>query len=84
MEIETIKKSQTEATLEMEYLRNRTGTIDTITTNRIQEIKERLSGTEDIIEDIDMSVKENEMPNVKISSPKLSEKQGYIIKTNTK
>jgi hypothetical protein len=74
MEIETIKKSQTEATLEMEYLRNRTGTIDTITTNRIQEIKERLSGTEDIIEDIDMSVKENEMPNVKISSPKLSEK----------
>ena len=41
MEIEAIKKTQTEGILEMENLVKRTETIDTSITNRIQEMKER-------------------------------------------
>jgi hypothetical protein len=52
MEIETIKKTQMEATLEMENLGKRTGTTDTSITGRIQEIEERISGVEDTIEEI--------------------------------
>ena len=44
MEIETIKKSQRETTLELENLRKRSGVIDASITNRIQEIEERISG----------------------------------------
>ena len=51
MEKETIKKSQMEATLEMENL----GTSDARITNRIQEMEEKISG----VEDNDTSVKEN-------------------------
>jgi predicted nucleic acid-binding Zn-ribbon protein len=59
MEIETIKKTQMEATLEMDNLRKRTGATDASITNRIQEIEDRISGIEDTIEDIDTLVKEN-------------------------
>jgi hypothetical protein len=45
MEIETIKKSQRETTLELENLRKRSGIIDTSITNRIQEIEEKTSGS---------------------------------------
>jgi hypothetical protein len=55
MEVETIKKSQRETTLEIENPGKRSGVI----TNRIQEIEERISGAEDIIENIDTTVKEN-------------------------
>jgi len=55
MEIETIKKTQLEATLEMESLGKRTINIDPSITNRIQEIEERISN----IQEIDTSVKEN-------------------------
>jgi hypothetical protein len=51
MEIETIKKSQREATLEMENLEKRSGVTDASITNRIQETEG--------IEDIDTTVKEN-------------------------
>jgi prefoldin subunit 5 len=57
MEIETIKKSQRETTLEIENLGKRSGVIDASITNRIQEI-ERISGAEDTIENIDTTVKE--------------------------
>ena len=57
MEIETIKKSQSETTLEIETLGKRSGVIDASITNKIQEIKERISGIEDTIEDT--TVKEN-------------------------
>ena len=40
IEIEVIKKTQTERTLEMENLGKRTGTTETSITNRIQEIEE--------------------------------------------
>jgi cell fate (sporulation/competence/biofilm development) regulator YmcA (YheA/YmcA/DUF963 family) len=59
MEIETIKKSQRETTLEIENLEKRSGVIDASTTNRIQEIEERISGAEDTIENINTRVKEN-------------------------
>jgi predicted nucleic acid-binding Zn-ribbon protein len=57
MEIETIKKSQRETTLEIENLGKRSGAIDASITNRIQEIEERISGAEDTIENIDTTVK---------------------------
>ena len=46
MEVETIKKSQREKTLEIENLGKRTGAIDESITNRIQEMEERISGAE--------------------------------------
>ena len=42
VEIKTIKKSQREANLEMEYLGKRTGVIDTSINNKIQEMKDRI------------------------------------------
>jgi len=59
LEIETIKKSQRETTLEIEKLGKRSGVIDASITNKIKEIKERISGAEDIIEIIDKTGKEN-------------------------
>ena len=59
MEIETLKKTQRETTLEMENIGKRSGITDANITNRIQEIEERLSGTEDTIENNDTTVKEN-------------------------
>jgi predicted nucleic acid-binding Zn-ribbon protein len=59
MEIEAIKKSQRETSLEIENIRKRSGVIDSSITNRIQEIEERISGIEDTIENIDTPVKEN-------------------------
>jgi hypothetical protein len=54
MEVETIKDSQRETTLEIENLGKRSGVIEASITNRIQEIEERMSGAEDNIRNIDM------------------------------
>jgi hypothetical protein len=59
MEVETIKKSQKETTLEIENLGKRSGVIDGSITNRIQEIEEIISGAEYTIENIDTTVKKN-------------------------
>ena len=59
MEVETIKKSQSETSLEIENLGKDSGVIDSSINHRIQEIEERLSGAEDTIENIDSTVKEN-------------------------
>ena len=59
MEVETIKKSQRETTLEIENLGKKSGTIDASISNRIQEMEERISGSGDSIENIDTTVKEN-------------------------
>jgi hypothetical protein len=59
MEIETIKKSQRETTLEIENLGKRSGVMDASITNRIQEIGQRISRAEDTIKNIDTAVKEN-------------------------
>jgi hypothetical protein len=59
MEVETIKKSQRETTLEIEILGKKSGTMDASISNRIQEIEERISGAEDYIENMDTTIKEN-------------------------
>ena len=59
MEVETIKKSQRENTLEIEILGKKSGAIDTSITNSIQEMEKRISGAEKTIGNIDTTVKEN-------------------------
>ena len=54
-----IKKTQTGGIMGMKNLGKRTGTTDANITNRIQEMKRRISGIKDMIEDIDTSIKEN-------------------------
>jgi hypothetical protein len=45
-EVETMKKTQRETTLEIETLGKKSGTIDASISNRIQEMEARISGTE--------------------------------------
>ena len=59
IEGETIKKTQIEATLEMENLGKRSETTDASINHRIQEIEEKISGVDDTLEDTDTMVKEN-------------------------
>jgi uncharacterized coiled-coil protein SlyX len=56
-EVETIKKKQMEANLEMEG--KRSGITDVSITNRIEKIEERISSINDTIKEIDKTVKEN-------------------------
>jgi TolA-binding protein len=65
MEVETIKKSQRETTLEIETLGKKLGTIDESIGNRIQEMEQRISGAEDSIENMDTTIKK--MQNAKRS-----------------
>jgi predicted nucleic acid-binding Zn-ribbon protein len=58
-EVDTIKKTQSEATLQIENLGKKSGTIDVSISNRIQEMEERVSGVEDSIENICTTIKEN-------------------------
>jgi hypothetical protein len=58
-EVDTIKKTQSKATLEIETLGRKSGTIDASISNRIQEMEERRSGTEDSIENISTTIKGN-------------------------
>jgi predicted nucleic acid-binding Zn-ribbon protein len=51
-EVDTIKKTKSEATLEIKALEKKSGPIDANISNRIQEIEERISGAEDSIENI--------------------------------
>jgi uncharacterized coiled-coil protein SlyX len=57
--VDTIKKTQSEATLEIETLGKKSRTIDLSISNRIQEMEERISGAEDSIENIGTTIKEN-------------------------
>ena len=57
-EVDTIKKTQSEATLEIETLGKKSGTIDASISNRIQEMEERISDAEDCIENMDITIKE--------------------------
>ena len=58
-EVDTIKKTQSEATLKIETLGKKFGTIDVSISKRIQEMEERISGAEDSIENIGTTIKEN-------------------------
>jgi hypothetical protein len=59
MEVETIKKSQRQTTLETETQGKKPGTIVASINNRIQEMEERISGADDSIDDMDTTIKEN-------------------------
>jgi hypothetical protein len=58
-EIDTIKKTQSEATLEIETVGKKSGTINGSISNRIKETEERISGAEDSIENIGTIIKDN-------------------------
>jgi predicted ribosome quality control (RQC) complex YloA/Tae2 family protein len=58
-EVDTIKKTHSEATLEIETLGKISGTIDASISNRIQEMEERISTAEDSIENMGRTIKEN-------------------------
>jgi predicted nucleic acid-binding Zn-ribbon protein len=58
-EVDTIKKTQSAAKLEIETLGKKSGTTDASISNRIQEMEERISGAEDSIENIGTTIKEN-------------------------
>ena len=53
MKIEAIKKIQTEGTVDMKNLGKRTEKLYISTTNKTQEMEERISDIEDIIQEID-------------------------------
>jgi predicted nucleic acid-binding Zn-ribbon protein len=54
--VDTIKKTQSEATLEIETQGKKSGAIDVSISNRIQETEERISGTEDSIENMGITI----------------------------
>jgi predicted nucleic acid-binding Zn-ribbon protein len=56
-EVDTIKKTKNEATLEIETLGKKSGTIDARISNRIQDMEERISGAEDSLENIGTTIK---------------------------
>ena len=58
-EVDTVKKTQSEETMETEILGKKSGTIDASINNRIQEMEERISGAEDSIGNMDTAIKEN-------------------------
>ena len=70
--MEVMKKTQTEGRLDMENLGKRIGTAKTSITNRIQEIEERISDSEDTIEKLNTLSKENSKSN-KFSSQNIQE-----------
>jgi predicted nucleic acid-binding Zn-ribbon protein len=51
-EVDTIRKTQSEAMLEIETLGKKSGTTNASISNRIQEMEERISGAEDSIKNI--------------------------------
>ena len=65
MEVDTIKKTQSDTTLEIENQGKKSGNIDVSISNRIQEMEERISGAEDSIENI--STTKKKMQNAKRS-----------------
>ena len=60
MEVETIKKTQSETTLETENLGKKSGNIYVSISNRIQDMEERISGAGNSIENMGTTIKENE------------------------
>jgi gas vesicle protein len=58
-ELDTIKKIQSEAMLEIKNIGKKSGSIDSSISNRTQEMEERMSGVEDSIENIGTTIKDN-------------------------
>ena len=64
MEVETIKESQREITLEIESQGKKSGTIKGSISDRIEETEERISSAEDSIHNMDTTIKENKEVSV--------------------
>jgi prefoldin subunit 5 len=62
-EVDTMKKTHSEATMEIETLGKKSGTINASIRNRTQEMEERISGAEDSIENMGTTIKK--MQNAK-------------------
>jgi hypothetical protein len=58
-EVGTIKKTQSEATVEIEKLGKKSGIINGTISNRILEMEERISVAEDSMQNIGTTIKEN-------------------------
>ena len=58
-EMDTIKKTQKETTLEVEILKKKSGVTEASISNRLQEMEERILGAKDNIENIDKTVRED-------------------------
>jgi hypothetical protein len=81
MEIETVKKSQRETTLEIENLGKRPGVMGASITISIQEIEERIIGVKNTIENIDTTVK-LKVKCKKLLTPNIQEIQDTNRRTN--
>ena len=79
-EVDKIKKTQSEATLEIETLGKKSGNIDASISNRIQDMEEIISGAEDSIENISTTIKENAKCK-KILTQNIQENPGHNEKT---
>jgi hypothetical protein len=75
VEIESLKKTQTEEILEIENIGKKIETTDARITNRRQEMEERISGRKDTIEEINLS--KNMLKVKKIPDTKHPENLGY-------
>lgn len=80
-ELELIKKTQTEKTLELENLEKRSGTTKVSITNRIQEMEERISGAEDTLAEMDTSLKEK-IKSEKFQSQNIQELKDAMKRQN--
>ena len=58
MEVEK-NKTQRETTVEIEILEKKSGTMVASISNRIQEMEERISGSDDSIKNMDTTIEEN-------------------------
>jgi predicted nucleic acid-binding Zn-ribbon protein len=81
-EEDTIKKIQSEATLDIETLGKKFGNIDVSISNRIQEIEERISGAEDSIENIGTTIKKKKKKDKKILIQNIQEIQDTMRRPN--
>ena len=81
MEVETIKKSQRETTLETGNIERKSGVIDISITNIIQVIEARISGAKYTLENIDTTVKENAICK-KLLTPNIQEIQNTMRRPN--
>ena len=81
-EVDKIKKTQSEATLEIETLGKKSGTIDASISNTIQEMEERISGAEDSIENISKSIKKKMQNAKKILTQNIQEFQDTMRRQN--
>ena len=79
--MEAMKQTETENWLDMENLGKQTETTESIITNRIQEMEERISEAEDTIEKINAQIKEISKSN-KFSSQNIQEIWDIIKRQN--